>query len=82
MPKVLVTLDERLLVRIDREARSLGLTRSAYLARLAAREVDARQGPGRRATVRRALASLDDLFATHGARENATEAIRAERDAR
>lgn len=82
MAKVLVTLDDRLLARIDREARSRGLTRSAYLALLAAREVGARQGPGRRARVRQALSRIDRLFSTAGAREDATEAIRRSRDAR
>jgi hypothetical protein len=81
MAKVLVTLDEKLLGRIDKEARSRGLTRSAYLARLAARDVEARQGPGRQSRVRHALARLDDLFSA-GTPEDSTKAIRRERDSR
>jgi hypothetical protein len=82
MAKVLVTLDEKLLALIDGEARSRGLTRSAYLARLAARELEARWGPGRRAQVRHAISRLDKLFRNAGMREDATVAIRRERDAR
>lgn len=82
MAKVLVTIDEKLLARIDREARRSGLTRSAYLARLASREVDSRQGPGRQSRVRHALSRLDKLFSTAGVPEDATEAIRRERDSR
>lgn len=82
MAKVLITLDEKLLAHIDREARKHGLSRSAYLARLAAREVDARQGPGRQSRVRHALTHLDRLFSIQHRGEDATDAIRRERDAR
>lgn len=82
MQKVLVSLEERLLARIDREAARQGLSRSAFLARLAAEALDARGGPGRAASVRRALTRLDDLFARNAVTEDATAAIRAERDAR
>ncbi len=81
MAKVLLSLDDRLLRRIDRAARSRGLTRSAYLAQLAARELDATFGPGQTAAVRLALRQLDGLFATSPAADS-TSAIRAERDAR
>lgn len=82
MAKVLVSLDERLLARLDKEARRQGLSRSAYLSRLAARELDARQGPGRGARVRQTLDRLDRLFGAKGQREDATVAIRSERDSR
>jgi hypothetical protein len=82
MTKILVSIDERLLARIDREAHQHGLTRSAYLSRLAARELDAREGPGRAAHVRRALDRLDKLFLARDIPEDATRAIRSERDAR
>lgn len=80
MVKVLVSIDERLLARMDKEAKRQGLSRSAYLARLAARELEARQGPGRAAHVRRALERLDALFAREGRREDSTLAVRDERD--
>jgi len=82
MAKVLVSIDERLLARLDKEARHQGLSRSAYLARLAAKELDARQGPGRAVHVRQALERLDRLFASQGSREESTSAIRNERDSR
>lgn len=82
MAKVLVSIDEGLLARLDKQARHQGVSRSAYLARLVARELDARQGPGRAAHVRQALERLDRLFATSGSREESTHAIRNERDSR
>ncbi len=82
MAKVLVSFDDRLLARVDREAKRQGLTRSAYLARMAERELGARNGPGRQASVRRAMDRLDALFRANGMSEDPTIAIRAERDAR
>ena len=77
-----MSLDQRLLARIDREAGRQGLSRSAFLARLTAEALDARAGPGRAASVRRALTTLDGLFARNAAPEDVTSAVRAERDAR
>lgn len=82
MGKVLVSIEDRLLARIDRAANESGLSRSAYLSRLAAREVDSIPGPGRDRKVRRALGRLDGLFRSRAAPEEATAAIRADRDAR
>ena len=78
--KVLVSLDDRLLKRIDRAARSRGLSRSAYLADLAARDLGA-SGPGATASARGALRRIDALFGEqpHG---DAAAAVRSERDAR
>lgn len=80
MAKVLVSFEDGLLKRIDRIARSRGMTRSAYLAQLA--ENDARMstrgiGPAAEAAMR----ELDRLFAA-GPGEESTAAIRRERDAR
>ncbi len=80
MAKVLVSLDDHLLERIDKAARSLGLSRSAYLARLAAREVEASQGPGRAAATHHALKRIDRLFALSKRENDATKAVRQERD--
>lgn len=78
--KVLVSFEDKLLRRIDRAARSRGLTRSAYLTELA--ENDARRsGAGRNPAARAALRELDRLFAGAPA-DDATAAIRAARDAR
>jgi len=78
--KVLVSFDDSLLRRIDRTARSRGLTRSAYLAQLA--ENDARMaGPGRDRAAQAALRELDLLFAAAPGGDS-TAAIRTARDAR
>lgn len=81
MSKVLVSIDERLLRRIDRIARARGLTRSAYLAQLAEGDLARASGPGRSPVARRALRELDKLFGDAPAGES-TVAIRAARDAR
>ena len=79
--KILVSLDDTLLRRIDRLARSRGLSRSAYLAQLAQRDLARLCGPGSSPAARRAIARLDELFAA-GPVEDSTATIRAERDAR
>lgn len=82
MAKILVSIDDKLLGRIDRAAQASGLTRSAYLSRIAAREVGAERGPGADQRARQAMALLDRLFQQHPHPEDATVAIRAERDSR
>jgi metal-responsive CopG/Arc/MetJ family transcriptional regulator len=79
--KVLVSFDDRLLRRIDRAARSRGLSRSAYLSQLAEGDAGRESGPGRSPAVRTALRDLDRLFA-HAPPGESTAAIRAARDAR
>ena len=51
-------MEQSLLTRLDRAARRLGLSRSAYLARVVGREVGAGTGPGRDPRVRKALADI------------------------
>jgi hypothetical protein len=80
MAKVLVSFEDRLLRRIDRTARLRGLTRSAYLAELAAHDAG-QSAPGKSRTAQAALRQLDRLFAGQSADES-TAAIRAARDAR
>ncbi len=78
--KVLVSFDDELLRRIDRAAKGQGLTRSAYLAQLAAGDASG-PGPGVGRAVQLACQELDDLFA--GAPpDDSTVAVRAARDAR
>ena len=77
-----MSVDDKLLARIDRAARASGLSRSAYLARLAARDLGETRGPGATRQARRALTRLQGLFDAHEAQEDATAAIRADRDAR
>ena len=81
MTKVLVSLNDALLRRVDRIAKARGLSRSRYLAQLAERDAARFEGPGRARATRRALATLDALFAG-GPSADSTAAIRAERDAR
>jgi hypothetical protein len=81
MAKVLVSLDEALLRQIDRVARARGLTRSAYLADVARRDVTHALGPGKQPAARRALTRLDELVGSSEPGES-TELVRAGRDAR
>ena len=81
MSKVLVSFDDRLLKRIDRAARSRGLSRSGYLAELARRDLENSGGPGKDPSVRAALRTLDRLAADAPGGDS-TAAIRASRDAR
>lgn len=80
--KVLLSIDARLLARIDRAARRLGLSRSAFLSQLAARELGGEAGPGAEPRARRAVRALDALFRDRGVPEEPTAAIRADRDSR
>ncbi|CAN5140402.1 hypothetical protein BH20ACT9_BH20ACT9_23700 [soil metagenome] len=84
MAKVLVSLDDRLLASIDREARARGLSRSAFLSEVASRALGRRPGPGAAAEVHAALDGLVRLVeeAPRAAGEDSTDAVRAERDAR
>lgn len=82
MTKILVSMDDKLIASVDRAARRLGLSRSAYLARLAAKDVGATSGPGREPRVREALAALDRLFAENPTPGDVTAIIREMRDSR
>jgi len=81
MVKVLVSLNDSLLRRIDRVAKARGLSRSAYLAELAEHDAARKLGAGTTPVARRALARLDEIFANSGGVDS-TAAVRAERDAR
>ncbi len=81
MSKVLVSFEDRLLRRIDRAAKSRGLTRSSYLAELAENDLARASGPGNSPAARAALSELDKLFEDAPADES-TAAIRAARDER
>ncbi len=81
MSKILVSVDDKLLARIDNAARSAGLTRSAYLSRLVERDLGNVRGPGVNRHVQRAIAELQELFNTQSGGESATATIRSDRDA-
>lgn len=76
--KVLVSLDDRLLGRLDRVAADRGMSRSALIAELAAKGLGEPIGPGLRPEVRQALRSLEGLF--RGVRDvDSTRIVREER---
>ena len=60
--RVLISIDERLLARIDEAAMRAGLTRSGYLARLASADLAADGGPGTDPRARAALAALERIL--------------------
>lgn len=81
MAKVLVSIDDKVLARIDREVKARGTTRSAYIQGLAERAME-RRGPGRDPKVRHAIQRLQELFAKYPSTEDPVAALRAEREAR
>lgn len=82
MAKVLVSLDERLLERLDQEARSRGLSRSALIAEMAARGLGEPLGPGADPRVHEALRRTRELFADVHDAVDSTQMIREMRDSR
>jgi len=60
--RVLISVDDRLLDRIDDACARSGSTRSAYLARLADADLSGRTGPGADPRARAALAEIDRLL--------------------
>lgn len=81
--KVLLSLDQRVVSRIDRAAKRRGLTRSAYVEQLAVADLASEKGPGADPSVRAALASVDDLFERNPVpAEDLTLVIRRMRDER
>jgi hypothetical protein len=61
--RVLISISDALLHRIDEERRSLGMTRSGYIAQLADERLIAARGPGADPAVQARLAEIDALFA-------------------
>lgn len=83
MAKVLVSIDDDLLRAVDARARELGLSRSAYIARLAQDEAGGQRRPDpaiRRAIerARREFAAAHDAFPD----EDSTSFVRRMRDER
>jgi hypothetical protein len=60
--RVLISIDERLLDRVDQACARLGLSRSRYLAQLAEADLTGGIGPGADPAVRQALERLDSLI--------------------
>jgi metal-responsive CopG/Arc/MetJ family transcriptional regulator len=83
MAKVLISVEDALLRRIDRAAKALGLSRSGYLARLATDELRGERAPGARRASREAMRHIDRLVAKNGGDgEDSTTVIRDMRDSR
>jgi len=61
MTKILVSVDEKLLARLDRAAKRAGLSRSAYLTRLVERDLASELGPGADPDVQKALADIQRM---------------------
>jgi metal-responsive CopG/Arc/MetJ family transcriptional regulator len=80
MAKVLVSMDDELLSKVDDVARREQLSRSAYLSRLAERDV-ARFDPERSARIQAAVDRLRRLAERYGTGEgDSTQQIREDRD--
>ncbi|MHB8618723.1 MAG: ribbon-helix-helix protein, CopG family [Chloroflexota bacterium] len=86
MAKVLVSLDNQLLERLDREAAAREMSRSALIAELTAKELGEPVGPGAAPSVHRADERLRKLFAeaprTPEFLEDSTKTFRDMRDSR
>ncbi len=81
MTKVLVSLDDRLLERLDQVAADRGMSRSALIAELARRGLGEPVGPGATPQAKRALEQLQTLF-REAPPADSTALIRQDRDAR
>lgn len=80
--KVLVTLDDALVRRLDRAARERGVTRSAFLATLAERELRTRT-PAQEREIEDAVDAMRTLGAQYGTGdEDVAAAVRTMRDER
>lgn len=81
MAKVLVSLDQKLLERLDQEAAQRRMSRSALIAELAAKGLSEPIGPGARPEVRAALREIRELF-RNAPPGDSTAWIREDRDSR
>ena len=57
--RVLISIQEQLLVRVDERASHLGIGRSTYLAQLAAADLEGESGPGVQPNERTGNGELD-----------------------
>lgn len=77
--KVMISIPDRLLERLDARAKSIGESRSGFLQRLAERELD-RADIGRRKEIERLLAEIDALGPGENAHVDAAQLIREDRE--
>jgi len=60
--RVLISIDERLLSRIDQAVTRRGMTRSGYLAQLASADLESESGPGRKPGAVGAMGGIGERF--------------------
>ena len=62
--RVLISIQEQLLVRVDERAARLGIGRSTYLARLAAADLEGAQGRAADQDGRTGIAGMERTFSS------------------
>jgi sugar (pentulose or hexulose) kinase len=82
MKKILISIDDRLLERLDHEAAVLGISRSALIGQIAAAALAEPVGPGANPEVHAALDRLKAMGRDIGDSADSTEIIRQMRDSR
>jgi len=82
MTKILISIDDRLLERLDHEAAAQGVSRSALIAQLTAAALGEPIGPGADLEVHAALDRLEAMGRTIRDPVDSTEVIRQMRDSR
>ncbi len=82
MTKILISIDDRLLERLDHEAAAQGVSRSALIAQLTAAALGEPIGPGADPEVHAALDRLEAMGRTIRDPVDSTEVIRQMRDSR
>ena len=84
MAKVLISLEDGLLKRIDDEAQRRRMSRSALMGEMAAKELGLPMGPGADPEVQAAILDLQELFreARYADARDSTAIVRDMRDSR
>ena len=81
MAKVLITIDDKVLTRLDREVKRRKMTRSAYVQSSLERSLSLK-GPRRNPRARQAVERIRQLAAKYPTTEDSLAALHAEREAR
>jgi hypothetical protein len=77
--KVMISIPDALLERLDSRAKALGETRSGFLQRLAAREVE-QDAQRRRNEVKRLMAKIEETFTDDEPHFDAAQLVREDRE--